>query len=279
MRTVCLTLSLLFAAAVFCPAADLPVKPEIFAKSAILVDARSGRVLFEKNADERRAVASTQKLLTGLLIAGGGALNKQMVIEASDTKVEPTVIGLKAGESYTRIELLRALLVKSGNDTAAALARDNAGSVAAFAGKMNRKAWELGAYNSKFVNPNGLPAKGQYSTARDMAKVSLACWRSAVIRSIITIRYLPFRHADGKIVKLKNTNRVLHNFPYCNGMKTGYTNAAGHCLISSGTNNGYSVIAVVLGSNKANVWNDSHSLLVYGLNTLMATAPAPTPQP
>lgn len=243
----------------------MAAEPVISSRSAVLFDANTGKILFKKNENEHRAVASTQKLLTALLIAEDGRLDGKVTIQESDTKAEPTKLYLKTGDSYVRRNLLTALLVKSPNDVARALARDNAGSVDAFAAKMNQKMRSLGGTSSNFVNPNGLPAGGQYSTARDMARVARAVYFNPTLRGIIKMKYYTFTHASGKTVTLRNTNRVLREYPFCNGMKTGYTDLAGHCLISSGSWNGRDVIAVVLGGKKANVWNDSAELLAYGL--------------
>lgn len=248
--------------------------PLVTAKSAILFDANSGRVLFKKNENERRAVASTQKLLTALIVAEAGNLSQMVRITSSDTACEPTKIYVSPGQSYSREQLLAALLVKSGNDVARALARDNAGSVADFAERMNATMRRLGGENSNFVNPNGLPAKGQFSTARDMARVARAAYRNPAIRELMQIKYYPFRFTTGKTITLRNTNRVLRHYSFCNGMKTGYTVLAGHCLISSGSYNGRDVIAVVLGSNKARIWDESVNLLAFGLGISPAQLPS-----
>ena len=239
--------------------------PRVYGVSAILVDVNSGRVLFNKNSRERRAVASTQKLLTALIVAEEGNLWQTVTIKPEDTSAAPTKLYLKAGQKYSRQDLLSALLVKSANDVACALARDNAGSVAAFAGKMNERARAMGATSSNFVNPNGLPAEGQYSTARDMAIIARNAYANPVVRRIVATKSMEFHFADGRVRELVNTNRVLRTASFCNGMKTGYTDAAGHCLVASGRENGRDVIAVVLGSNKSNVWNDSQKLLEWGL--------------
>ena len=241
--------------------------PRTRAESVLVEDAVSGQVLYEKNADQLRPPASTQKLLTALVIIESGNLDQKVVVRESDTRVEPVKLGFLPGEAYSRRELLRVLLVHSVNDVAVALARDNAGSVEAFAERMNEKARELGMRRSHFVNPNGLPAPGQYSNARDMAKLALAAYRSATIRSIVSTKSLFFHFASGRVEEFKNTNLVLRDYPYCTGMKTGYTQAAGHCLISSGCNNGHEVIAVVLGDQRRSwLWQDSCSLLVWGLS-------------
>src|SRR5207253_260826 len=142
--------------------------PKTSAASAIVVDANSGKILYEKNADQTRVPASTQKLLTALVVAESGFLERTVTVQVVDTLAEPVKLNIKAGDTYQRIDLLRALLVKSPNDVARCLARDNAGSIEAFAEVMNRRAQQLGALNSHFVNPNGLPIPGQYSTALDL---------------------------------------------------------------------------------------------------------------
>lgn len=239
--------------------------PSTHAASVLVTDANSASTLYEKNADEQRPPASTQKLLTALLIVEAGNLDKRVAVKEIDTQVEPVRLNFKPGEVYTRRDLLEVLLVHSTNDVARCLARDNAGSIEAFAAKMNAKAAALGMSHSHFVNPNGLPAPGQYSTARDMAKLARAVYQSPTIRSIVSEKSVYFRYASGKIREFKNTNHVLRGYPYCNGMKTGYTEAAKHCLISSGRNNGRDVIVVVLGDDQR-VWQDSCSLLAWGLS-------------
>jgi serine-type D-Ala-D-Ala carboxypeptidase (penicillin-binding protein 5/6) len=240
-------------------------QPIITAESAILFDANTGRVIYKKNENERRAVASTQKLLTALIIAESGDLSAPVVIENTDMLAAPTKLYVKRGERYTRQQLLTALLIKSPNDVARALARDNAGSIEDFAAKMNTRMARMGGESSHFVNPNGLPADDQYSTARDMARVARAAYFNPLLREIMRTKHCMFRYATGKTIPLQNTNRVLRTYSFCNGMKTGYTDAAGHCLISSGSWGGKDMIAVVLGSNKARVWQESALLLAYGL--------------
>ena len=240
-------------------------EPIISADCAILFDANTGRVIYKKNENERHAVASTQKLLTALIIAESGDLSAPVVIDKSDMLAAPTKLYVKAGESYTRQQLLTALLIKSPNDVARALARDNAGSIENFALKMNTRMARMGGESSNFVNPNGLPAEDQYSTARDMARIARAAYFNPLLREIMRTKHCMFRYASGKTIDLQNTNRVLRTYSFCNGMKTGYTDAAGHCLISSGSWGGKDMIAVVLGSNKARVWQESATLLAHGL--------------
>jgi len=239
--------------------------PKTNAASVIVVDANSGQILYEKNADQTRAPASTQKLLTALIVAERGFLDQPVTVRQVDTLAEPVKLNIKPGDTYQRLDLLRALLVKSPNDVARCLARDYAGSTEAFAEVMNRRARELGALNSHFVNPNGLPVPGQYSTARDLSLVARAAYANPTIRSIVCLPQLVFRYANGRTRELENTNKLLRRLPYCNGMKTGYTDSAGKCLIASGTRPGRDVIVVVLGDTSSRVWRDASALLSWGL--------------
>lgn len=247
--------------------ATIPLSPPppVVGESAIVIDPHSGRVLYAKNADQRRPVASTQKLLTALVVMDHGSINKPVTITSDDTRCEPTKLYLKPGEVHPRSDLLRVLMVKSANDVARALARDLGGSQQGFADMMNRKAASLGMRNSHFVNPNGLPAENQYSTARDIAIAGRLAWRNPTIHSYTSMKRTTFRHSDGRVKTLDNTNKLLKRVTYCDGLKTGTTNAAGRCLVCSGTLNGRSAIVVVLKSNSANIWNDSEKLLRWAL--------------
>ncbi len=240
--------------------------PSVVARSVIVLDARTGQVLYEKDADTRRTIASTTKLMTAMLVAEAGNLNQQVTVEPIDTLCEPTKLSFRPGERYARSALLYALLVHSCNDVARALARDNAGSIPDFADRMNARAAQLGANNTRFVNPNGLPSPGeeQYSTARDLAKIARAAYANPVLRPIMATPHLQFQMANGQVREFSNTNKVLLRFPYCNGMKTGYTDAAGHCLVSSADDGQHAVISVCLGDNKS-IWNDSQRLLQWAL--------------
>jgi serine-type D-Ala-D-Ala carboxypeptidase (penicillin-binding protein 5/6) len=247
------------------PATFSKIAPSTRAASVMVIDARSGEIFYQKNADAPRAAASTQKLLTALIVAERGFLDRPVVVEPVDTLAEPVKLNIKPGDTYQRIDLLRALLVKSPNDVARCLARDSAGSVEAFAELMNERARQLGATHSHFLNPNGLPNPGQYSTARDLSIIAKAAYANPTIRSIVCLPQLVFRYANGRTRQLENTNKVLKRLPYCNGMKTGYTEAAGHCLIASGARPGRDIIVVVLGDSKAGVWQDASALLSWGL--------------
>ena len=240
--------------------------PNVQARAVIVIDARTGQPLFEKNADEPRQIASTTKLITALLIAEGGHLSDEVTVEPIDTICEPTKLYFKPGEQYARGALLYALLVHSCNDVARCLARDNAGSIESFANRMTARAASLGAVNTRFVNPNGLPSPGedQHSTARDLSRIARVVYGNPTLRPIMATQHLQFQYADGKMREFANTNKVLLRFPLCNGMKTGYTDAAGHCLVSSADDGTHAIISVCLGDNRQ-IWNDSQRLLTWGL--------------
>ena len=245
--------------------------PAIRAASYLLLDARTGQHLAGRSFETPRGVASTQKLVTALVVLDAGNLDKRVQVQASDVAVEPTRLGIKPGEVYSRRELLYAFLVKSANDVANVLARDNAGSISAFAAKMNAKARSLGCVSSNFKNPHGLTMGGQYSTARDMARVAMAAYRNDVIRDVVRRRHHAFRRADGRVVTLTNTNELLGIMPECNGMKTGYTVASGRCLISSAASGGREVILVQLGTKTKYIWEDARIMMGWGLQRLRSS--------
>jgi D-alanyl-D-alanine carboxypeptidase (penicillin-binding protein 5/6) len=239
--------------------------PEIRASSWLLLDAHNGKHLASRNAETPRPVASTQKLVTALVVLDSGNLDKIVRVQESDIRVEPTCLGLRPGETYTRRELLYAFLVKSCNDVANVLARDNAGSISAFATKMNAKARSLGCTSSNFKNPHGLTVPGQYSTARDMARIAMAAYRNPTIRDVVRRQYYTFHRANGSTVTLKTTNELLGRMPECNGMKTGYTVASGRCLVSTASRGGRDVILVQLGTRTKYIWDDGKTLMTWGL--------------
>lgn len=240
--------------------------PKITAERVIVIDPASGEVLYEKNADKRGAIASTQKLLTALLVVEKGDLDGMVTVAKSDSDCAPVRLGIKEGEQYSRRQLLTALMVKSSNDIAQALARDHSGSVEAFVTAMNAKAKELGLQDSLFRNPHGLPSEPeQYSTARNLSKIAAAADQNPDIRIMIKTKRFVFERAGQSSLTLENTNRVLHNYSVCDGMKTGFTNAAGYCLVASGEKNGKRRIVVVLNGGKIGVWADAQALLEWAV--------------
>jgi D-alanyl-D-alanine carboxypeptidase (penicillin-binding protein 5/6) len=212
-----------------------------------------------------RQVASTQKILTALVLLDDGNLDRPVRIAASDVAVEPTKLGIRPGEVYSRRELISAFLIKSANDVANALARDCAGSTGAFAARMNAKARSLGAFNSYFANPHGLSGGGQHSTARDMARIAMAAYHNGLLRDIVRQKYHAFRYASGRTVVLENTNELLGHMAECDGMKTGYTGPAGRCLISTGHRWGHEVLLVQLGSKTRYIFNDAATMMRWGM--------------
>lgn len=239
--------------------------PQNSARSVIVIHANSGTVLHSKNANTPMPVASTQKLLMALILCEAGNMGKQVRVEKSDTWVEPAKMGLSAGQVYRKDYLLKAVLVRSSNDIAHCLGRDHSGSESAFAALMTARARQLGMNNSRFQNASGLPAANQYSTAHDLAILATHAMRFAFIRDAVSTKSMTFRFANGKTKKITNTNKVLLRWPYCTGMKTGYTRASGKCLVSSASHNGQNVIVVVLGSSTTKIWDQSQQLLSWGL--------------
>src|ERR1700732_360244 len=247
--------------------------PFTIASSAIMIEAKAGAVLFFKNPDIQRPVASTQKLLTALLVAEHGGLEDSVRVASEDCAVEPTKLGFRPGEIYTKRQLLAAMLVHSCNDAAVCLARNDAGSIASFAGMMNAKAAQLGAANSHFVNPNGLPRAGQFSTARDMARIAFAAYHNTTLRQFMRLPGLTFTYSSGRTRFLEPTNKLVIRSSIFTGMKTGYTEVSGRCLVSSASNGGNDIILVQLGGTHRMLFDDAQRLLLWGLQRKEA-APA-----
>jgi D-alanyl-D-alanine carboxypeptidase (penicillin-binding protein 5/6) len=246
----------------------------VVAQSAAVVDSYSGDFLFAKNENAKQYPASSTKILTALIVIESGDLDHLVTVDLADTKVEPSSLGLKPGEQYTRRQLLFGLLLKSANDVAMALARDNAGSVSAFAEKMNLRAAQLGATSSHFVNPHGLHDPNHYTTAHDLVLIGRAAMQQPLFREIVSTVYYTWRAPSGQIDQLRNHNRLLRHFAGCNGLKTGYTRIAQQVLVSSALRGGHEVISVVLHTDKPGIWDDSKALLSYGLIKLGCPADA-----
>jgi D-alanyl-D-alanine carboxypeptidase (penicillin-binding protein 5/6) len=240
---------------------DLPLA----AQSAALVDSYSGEFLYTKNPDAKQYPASSTKILTALIVIEAGNLDQLVTVAPEDTKVEPSSLDLKPGQQFTRRQLLFGMLLKSANDVAMCLARDNAGSVPAFAEKMDLRAAELGATNSHFVNPHGLHDPNHYTTAHDLVLIARAAMQQPLFRQIVSTIYYTWRTPTGQVDELRNHNRLLRHFAGCNGLKTGYTRAAQQVLVSSALRGGHEVISVVLHTDKPGIWVDSKTLLAYGL--------------
>ena len=226
----------------------------IGAESILIVDGDTGKVLLEKAANRPREIASVQKLLSAMIIVEAGDLDKPVTVTAADASCQPTKLPNAVGGTYTRRELLAAMLVLSANDAARALARDNAGSESAFGAKMTLMARRFGAKTSVFKNSAGFSAGGQYSTASDTMKIAMAAYRNPVIRDIMATKDLAWRDADGRPTSLRNSNRMLQRHPNCRGLKVGYTAAAGHCTAALWEEKGRRIFAVVLHGHKEMFW-------------------------
>lgn len=238
--------------------------PEIHARSAIVIDAATGETLYEKDADRPLAVASTQKLLTAMQAIDEGGLTRRVTVSLRDALQPPTRIGLAAGSVHRRMDLLAGMLVSSANDAASALATNGRGSYGGFIGAMNAKARSLGATNSLFLNPHGLDAPGQYSTARDSAIIAFHAYRDPLIRHYAARQSYWFPVGDGFGLPLGNTNELLWNWPpYFNGLKGGFTYLGGKCLIASAKRNGSEIIIVLLGSTQQQIFRDAKNLFYW----------------
>lgn len=237
------------------------------ATAAILIDADSGRVLYEHNADARMLIASTTKILTALVALQNGALSDVVTVSREAAATEGSSMYLKAGEQLTLETLLYGLLLCSGNDAAVAIAQHVGGSTAAFVDRMNDMAEELGMRDSSFSNPNGLDAESHYSTARDMARLAQAALKNETLMRIVSTRTVTI---EGRT--MTNHNRLLSWQEGCLGLKTGYTRAAGRTLVSCAERNGQRLIAVTL--QDGNDWADHRSLYEYGFTAFPAQTAA-----
>ena len=260
------------------PAPLAPGELPLAAKSAILLDAKTGDVLYEKAPDELRYPASATKILTALLVIEKGDLDQKVTVQLEDTKVEPSALEIKPGEEYTRRELLFALLLKSANDVALLLARDNAGSVKEFAEKMTKRAEELGAKASHFTNPHGLHDPRHFTTARDLALIARFAMQQPLFREIVATPEYGLMRGDEKVL-MKNHNKLLGMFVGCIGVKTGYTRASQQVLVSCAIRSGCEAISVIMYSDKPGIWNDSKTLLEHAFEKLGAGPPPAPPTP
>ncbi len=236
----------------------------IAAKGAMVIDALTGDALFEKNPDQVFYPASTTKILTALVVIEGGDLDHEVTVDVADTKVEPSSLGIRTGEKFTRRQMLFGMMLKSANDVACALARDNAGSIEAFADKMNRRARELGAVSSHFANPNGLHNIDHFTTPHDLSLIARAAMEQPFFRKLVSTEDYLWITTHG-VFALKNHNKLLWRYPGCTGLKTGYTIPAQQVLVSSALRDGREVISVVMHTNHPGIWDDSTLLLTYGL--------------
>lgn len=232
--------------------------------AAALFDLTTGELLYEMNAEQKVFPASTTKVLTALLAVELGDLNDTVNISELAAKQPGTALYVKAGEQYLLQDLLYALLVHSDNDVAVAIAEHIAGSVEEFAQLMNNKAEMLGAKNSNFVNPNGLPHIDHFTTAGDMAKIFAAAWQNSLMRTIMATPVYYIDLPTGERRPLRNGNRMLTTYKGTLGGKTGYTKQAGNCLVVAAQSGTLKLGAAVFKAQGAAVFDAATSLLDYG---------------
>jgi len=266
---------------------------DISCESAILIDAKTGQVLYEKNSHEKLHPASTTKILTGILTLENANLNDIVTIDEEVVYLTKGAhIALEAGEQLTVKNLLYALLIESANDAAFALAKHISGSVEEFAKLMNEKAKELGAEDSNFVNPNGLSVENHLTTAYDLSLIAKYAMQNETFREIVSnyTYTIPPTNKKSQERVLWSSNKLLYSndtitvdgktvrikYEGITGVKTGYTQEAGNCLVASAQRGNESLIAVALKSN--NIYSDIHKLLDYGFDNFEKVNIAPKDQ-
>ena len=246
-----------------------PVQLEINAAGAILIDAKTGQVLYEKNSNKQLAPASTTKIMTAILAIESDRLDEKTTISKNAVSVQGSTMHLQEGELISLRELVTGLMMRSGNDAAVAIAEFLSGSVDKFVVEMNKKAREIGAIHTKFQNPHGLPTKDHYSTAYDLAWIARYAMNNPTFAEVVSTRNTSIDWEDSAgnehEQNLKNTNKLLWMLDEADGVKTGTTNEAGPCLVSSATKDDQRLIAVTL--NDKNRWEDSQELLNWGFET------------
>ena len=233
------------------------------AKSAVLMEVQSGRVLFEHNKNKKLPMASCTKIMTALLAVENGDLDKQIEVPPEACGVEGSSIYLRPKEKITLKELVYGLMLQSGNDCAVAIAHEIAGNTENFATLMNKKARKLGAFNTNFVTPNGLHDENHYTTAYDLGLIACEAMKNKTFKTIVGTQSIKISN-DGYEYKreIKNKNKLLKMMQGANGVKTGYTKKAGRCFVGSATRDGMSLVSVLL--NCGPMFEEAQNLLEYG---------------
>jgi D-alanyl-D-alanine carboxypeptidase (penicillin-binding protein 5/6) len=246
-------------------AATAPKPPQVRAPAAILVEPATGDVVFQRNADQRRPIASTTKLMTALVTLEHASLDDVMTTVSYRGSSAESLAGFRGGEHVTVRDLLRALLITSANDAAATLAQRVAGSRPAFVRLMNAKARQLKLTNTHYANPIGLDSPDNYSTATDLAKLTLILRRNAFFRETTNLPRVTLKSGNHPRT-FANRNVLVRNVPAVNGVKTGHTSTAGYILVGSASRAGVTVVAVVLDDPSESARDsDALNLLKYGL--------------
>lgn len=240
------------------------------AAAAVLINADTGTIIYGKNSYEKRAMASTTKIMTALLTAEAGDLDKRFAADSYAIQVEGTSMGLKQGDIVTRRALLYGMLLPSGNDAANAAAISVSGSMSEFVKLMNSKAAELGLKDTHFANPSGLDADGHYTTAYDLAMLTKAALENPTFAEICQKASAQVDFGNPPYLRtLSNSNKMLWQYEGCIGVKTGFTDNARRCLVSSARRNGVTLIAVTL--NAPDDWLDHTKMLDYGFTQVQPT--------
>lgn len=245
--------------------------PSLSAKAAILIDAQTGRVLYEKNAHERLPQASTTKITTALLALENGELSQEIIIPEDFKNPGEAGIWLEPGEKHTLEDLLYALMLRSANDAAAAIAIGVGGSEEKFIDMMNKRVHELGLEDTNYANPHGLHNSEHYSSAYDLSIIAREALKHEEFQKIIVTKkhFLPWPGHDYDRV-VYNRNKLLGEYDGADGVKNGYTKQAGNCLVSSATRDGVRLIAVVLNAHQ--MYDEVANLFDYGFKTFNATS-------
>lgn len=240
-------------------AAFLPHTASASAAAEIAMELSTGKVLHEGNADCRLPMASTTKIMTAIIIVEDCDLDEVITVPDKAVGVEGSSIYLKKNEEIDIRDLLYGLMLRSGNDSATALAIHHSGSVEKFVEEMNLRAKQMGANDTSFKNPSGLPDDEHYTTARDLCNIACYAMRNDTFKEVVSTR-----NYKGKFRSYANKNKMLYSFEGANGVKTGYTVKAGRCLVSSAERNGMDVVTVVL--NCPEMYERSKQLLNSAFN-------------
>jgi serine-type D-Ala-D-Ala carboxypeptidase (penicillin-binding protein 5/6) len=240
------------------------------APTAIVVDLPTGRVIYAKRPNQRRPIASITKIMTAVLVLERAELSEVVTVSRRAANTPPIRIGLRRGERITVRNLMWGLLLWSGNDAAVALAEHVSGRVRAFVRLMNQRGRELGLANTRFTSPNGLSDWG-YSTVRDLAALTRAAMRDRTFARIVRTVHHRIGGPPGQLHKLRNLNDLLVQYRGAIGVKTGYTLAAGNCVVGAARRGSRALVAVVLGDPPGTHWKfayrDVRRLLDYGFRT------------
>ncbi len=240
-------------------------EPQCSAKAAILLDGNSGRILYAKNINERLPMASTTKIMTAIVAIEEGNINDIVTVPPQAQGVEGSSIWLSAGEKHTLEDLLYGLMLRSGNDAATAIAYHIGGSIEGFAQLMNKKAAEIGANNTHFVNPHGLHDDNHYTTAYDLGQITAYGLRNPIFKEVVSTKNktIPWEGHEWDRA-MRNKNKLLWQYEGATGVKTGFTKKAGRCLVSSASRDDLDLVAVVL--NCGPMFQESMDLFDYGFS-------------